>query len=240
MGGIECRMNPCTKCMLSWMSASIYSLFTCSRIAVGASDSCTSLMHHFRHGEQKIAQFRTHDWAKRVGIREYSNSSLLDQIERCLQHVLPEYFSTFQNLRLGAVLCSLHCNRDSMCDRVMMRSMWETTSARNSHAGFGTDFTTKDHTSEYVKFVKWLTKSGVAISRRCCFPPGMRWSCKILEWWLQTDPHTSYVCLCAIGWWCDDVKSLEWWLQTEPHTSYVCLCAIGWWCDDVVTSWSND
>ena len=38
--------------------------------------------------------------------------------------------------------------------------MWETAFARNSHAGFGKDFTTKDHTKECVRFVKWRTKNG--------------------------------------------------------------------------------
>ena len=54
----------------------------------------------------------------------------------------------------------------------LQHPMWETTLARNSHAGLGKDFTIKDHTKEYVRFVKWLTKSGVAISRKCCFPHG--------------------------------------------------------------------
>ena len=36
--------------------------------------------------------------------------------------------------------------------------------------------------------------------------PLMRWCCKILEWWLQTD-RISRMCVCAMGW-CDDaVKS---------------------------------
>ena len=50
--------------------------------------------------------------------------------------------------------------------------MWETTFPRNSHAGLGRDFTKMFHTREYVRFVKWPTQSGVAISRKCCFPHG--------------------------------------------------------------------
>ena len=51
--------------------------------------------------------------------------------------------------------------------------MWETTFPRNSHAGLGRDFTKMFHTHEYVRFVKLPTKSGVAISRKCCFPHGL-------------------------------------------------------------------
>ena len=51
-------------------------------------------------------------------------------------------------------------------------AMWETTFPRNSHAGLGRDFTNMFHTREYVSLVKWPTQSGVAISRKCCFPHG--------------------------------------------------------------------
>ncbi len=50
--------------------------------------------------------------------------------------------------------------------------MWERTFPRNSHAGLGRYFTKLFHTHEYVRFVKWLTQSVVAISRKCCFPHG--------------------------------------------------------------------
>ncbi len=30
-----------------------------------------------------------------------------------------------------------------------------------------------EHTHQYVRFVNWLTQSGVALSRKCCFPPGL-------------------------------------------------------------------
>jgi hypothetical protein len=50
--------------------------------------------------------------------------------------------------------------------------MWETTFPRNTHAGFCKDFTTVSYTRWYVGFVHLLTKSGVGISRKCCFPHG--------------------------------------------------------------------
>ena len=51
-------------------------------------------------------------------------------------------------------------------------SMWETPFARNTQAGFCKDFTTLSYTKEYVRFVNFFTKSGLGISRKCCFPHG--------------------------------------------------------------------
>ena len=53
-------------------------------------------------------------------------------------------------------------------------AMWETTFARNTQAGFCKDFTTVSYTKGYVRFVNLLTKSGLGISRKCCFPHGRR------------------------------------------------------------------
>ena len=50
--------------------------------------------------------------------------------------------------------------------------MWETTFARNSHAGFGKPFYEPNILPSMVFGLKVLTKSGVAISRKCCFPHG--------------------------------------------------------------------
>ena len=52
--------------------------------------------------------------------------------------------------------------------------MWETTFARNSHAGFGKPFYEPNILPSMVFGLKVLTKSGVAISRKCCFPHGVR------------------------------------------------------------------
>ncbi len=52
-------------------------------------------------------------------------------------------------------------------------SMWETTFLRNTHAGFCKDFTTVSYTKWDVGFVHLLTKSGVGISRKCCFTHGL-------------------------------------------------------------------
>ena len=54
------------------------------------------------------------------------------------------------------------------------RSMWETTYARNTQAGVCKDFTTVSYTKEYVRFVIFLTKSGLGIARICFFPHGHR------------------------------------------------------------------
>ena len=71
----------------------------------------------------------------------------------------------------------------------LMRSMWETTFARNTQAGFCKDFTTLSYTMGYVRFVNLLTKSGLGISRKCCFPHGMRSVCNHHSTILQ--PHRS-------------------------------------------------
>ena len=42
------------------------------------------------------------------------------------------------------------------------------TISAKSHAGLG-----KEHTHQYVKFAKWPTQSGVAFSRKGCFPHGL-------------------------------------------------------------------
>ena len=52
--------------------------------------------------------------------------------------------------------------------------MWETTFARNAQAGFCKDFSTLSYTKEHIRFVNLLTKSGLGISRKCCFPHGIR------------------------------------------------------------------
>ena len=55
-----------------------------------------------------------------------------------------------------------------------VQPMWETTFARNSHAGLGKDFTNARAYSSVCRFVNLLTQSGVAISRKCCFPHGVQ------------------------------------------------------------------
>jgi hypothetical protein len=50
--------------------------------------------------------------------------------------------------------------------------MWETTFPRNSHAGLGKPLYEPDILVSMKHFRKVPTQSGVAISRKCCFPHG--------------------------------------------------------------------
>ena len=63
-------------------------------------------------------------------------------------------------------------------DRTRTRTpMWETTFARNSHARFGKPFYEPNILLSMVYGRKVLTKSGVGISRKCCFPHGRTLTC---------------------------------------------------------------
>ena len=102
------------------------------------------------------------------------------------------------------------------------QAMWETTFPRNTHAGFCKDFTTVSYTKWHVGFVHLLTKSGVGISRKCCFPHGwqeaydghsikakMIWEIRFARLYvmedrvasLQSSRRTWTVPLCALVWW---------------------------------------
>jgi len=50
--------------------------------------------------------------------------------------------------------------------------MWETTFPRNSHAGLGRPFYERNILTSMKPVRKVPTQSGVAISRKCCFPHG--------------------------------------------------------------------
>ena len=70
-------------------------------------------------------------------------------------------------------------------DRMRTRTpMWETTFARNSHARFGKQFYEPNILLSMVYGRKVLTKSGVGISRKCCFPHGL------FPTWTHTHTHT--------------------------------------------------
>jgi len=51
-------------------------------------------------------------------------------------------------------------------------SMWETTFPRNSHAGLGRSLYERNILTNMKHVRKVPTQSGVAISRKCCFPHG--------------------------------------------------------------------
>ena len=80
----------------------------------------------------------------RLGIRTIEKS-----IED--QHLI--FCSVFQNLRLG--------------------TMWETTFARNTQAGFCKEVYESNILFSIGYGRKVLTKSGLGISRKCCFPHGL-------------------------------------------------------------------
>jgi hypothetical protein len=62
--------------------------------------------------------------------------------------------------------------------------MWETTFPRNSHAGLGRPFYERNILTSMKHVRKVPTQSGVAISRKCCFPHGPS-----LQWVLQMHRH---------------------------------------------------
>jgi hypothetical protein len=59
--------------------------------------------------------------------------------------------------------------------RTKILAMWETTFPRNSHAGLGRRFYEPNILTSMKHFRKVPTQSGVAISRKCCFPHGYKY-----------------------------------------------------------------
>ena len=104
--------------------------------------------------------------------------------------------SGFQNLRLGStklVNCNhhskmlqnhhhhhhpdhAHTRTYSACDPFVIITPRFHNPCGKQHlremVGFCKEFTTLSYTKEYVRFVNLLTKSGLGISRKCCFPHG--------------------------------------------------------------------
>jgi len=80
--------------------------------------------------------------------------------------------------------------------------MWETTFPRNSHAGLGRPFYEQNILTSMKHVRKVPTQSGVAISRKCCFPHGHR----------PTEPHQS---MC-------DITSCDffWPRNTKPNIAH--------------------
>ena len=103
-----------------------------------------------------------------------------------LQNVLTKCFSTFQNLRLGSIK---FLEWWLQTDRI--RRMCVCVSA----IGWWCDDAVKSSSVDYKRIA-------CVVCECVCYHVMMRWCCKILEWWLQTDRmRRMCVCVSAIGWW---------------------------------------
>jgi len=68
--------------------------------------------------------------------------------------------------------CSIAASKKVALSRLGRNAMWETTFPRNIHAGLGRPFYEQNILTSMKYVRKVPTQSGVAISRKCCFPHG--------------------------------------------------------------------
>ncbi len=166
------------------------------------NDACDVFRHKLLEGSFFDSFMNRDDWAERFRMTtDVWNADLVEMRAKLRDtgaawvRIIP-MFAEYYNINIVVRFAGQHCGDQSehtyscapfygntivmlssSCDFdkriVMLSSMWETTFPRSSHAGLGRDFTNMFHTREYVSFVKCPTQSGVATSRKCCFPHGL-------------------------------------------------------------------